>query len=210
MGVRDKAAQYTRSPKIFGEYLAQYIRLVHYHIFYLNIKLEVSIIFSFQSVTNFPLLKKNQHFCFYEKNYKLSDLKICWHGGGKNSLFLKIYWKFTANIYKEINNILWVARLRDHWHAYNIYVYIYIYSQMLKVGHHCPKWATLQMLFISLYILTVNYQLFFYWIFIVAHSMSTSFQIIQLSIFFIKPKMLIFFKKWEIHYWLKTKRARHV
>ena len=32
---------------------------------------------------------------------------------------------------------------------------------MLKVGHHCPKWATLQMLFISLYILAVNYQLFF-------------------------------------------------
>ena len=32
---------------------------------------------------------------------------------------------------------------------------------MLKVGHHCPKWATLQMLFISLYILAVNYQLIF-------------------------------------------------
>ena len=68
MGVRDKAAQYTRSTKIFGEYLAQYIRLVHYHIFYLNIKLEVSIIFSFQSVLNFPrVLKRISIFAFMKK-----------------------------------------------------------------------------------------------------------------------------------------------
>ena len=31
LGVRDKAAQYTRSPKIFGEYLAKYkIRSLYY------------------------------------------------------------------------------------------------------------------------------------------------------------------------------------
>ena len=59
VGVRDKAAQYIRIPKLLGRYLFNYIWWVHYHVLYLNIKLQVSSSSSFQSVMNFPFFKED-------------------------------------------------------------------------------------------------------------------------------------------------------